>query len=159
MLKKILSPKTCAECRICCCFDRYDVWETPVLTPAVADEIYHISPETAMRKNGEIYNFKVKELKGDELFYCPMLDKKKGCILGDGKPFDCKIWPYRIMEFNGKKVVTISPVCPELYTRPLKELEEFMKEDLLNSIKKYAEMYPEAVKPYDSMYPILYVIG
>ena len=29
--------------------------------------------------------------------------KNIGCILGDEKPFDCKIWPYRVMNFKGKQ--------------------------------------------------------
>ena len=35
-----------------------------------------------------------------------MLDNEKGCILGDDKPFDCRIWPLRVMALNETKVST-----------------------------------------------------
>ena len=39
MLKKILSGESCANCRLCCVFDRYDVWETPVFTEDIKNKI------------------------------------------------------------------------------------------------------------------------
>jgi hypothetical protein len=30
MLKKILNPKSCEKCQICCSFVETDAWETPV---------------------------------------------------------------------------------------------------------------------------------
>ena len=39
MLKKILSGEACAKCRLCCIFDRYDVWETPVFTAELCERI------------------------------------------------------------------------------------------------------------------------
>ena len=43
MLRNILSPETCAKCRICCIFDKYDVWETPVVSAELYEKI-HASP-------------------------------------------------------------------------------------------------------------------
>ena len=86
-----------------------------------------------------------------------MLDHNKGCILGDEKPFDCRIWPYRIMNLNGKRVIAISPICKEVYNHPLGMLVDFLKNELLDKITTYANTFPEAVKPYDNLYPILYV--
>lgn len=157
MLKKILNNKSCARCKICCTFDRYDVWETPLLTPADAEQVININPNIKLVKKGNSYNFKINELNENEIFYCPVLDHNKGCILGEEKPFDCQIWPYRIMNLNGKRVITISPICNEMYQHPLNKLISFLKAELLDKILAYADAFPEAVKPYDNLYPILYV--
>ena len=46
MLKKILDSKSCAACRLCCQFDRYDAWETPVFTAEICERIRSAKPET-----------------------------------------------------------------------------------------------------------------
>lgn len=132
MLKKILSKDTCANCRICCVFDDDDLWELP----------------------GEIESPKQSE---DGLYYCPKLSEK-GCTLGDKKPFECKIWPFRVMEYKGNLVITLSPVCGSLYKKPLNELMEFLKNDrLYELIFKTAKQRPDIVKPYVKGYPILWI--
>ena len=132
MLKKILSKDTCANCRICCVFDNDDLWELP----------------------GEIEKPQQSE---DGLYYCPKLSEK-GCTLGDKKPFECKIWPFRVMEYKGNLVITLSPVCDSLYKKPLNELMEFLKNDrLYELIFKTAKQLPDIVKPYVNGYPILWI--
>lgn len=155
MLKKILNPKVCAECQLCCVFDRYDVWETPVFTEEIRDMLLEKKPDTKFISKDGGYIFRVEKLEENDLFYCPALDKAKGCILGDNKPFDCRIWPYRIMNVEGRRAITIAPICEELFNRPLSELVGFMKKELADVIFDYANKHPEIVKEYDSMYPIL----
>lgn len=155
MLKKILSGKACAECQLCCIFDRYEVWETPVFNEETKNLLLELRPDVKfISKNGG-YIYKVEELIGNELFYCPALDRSSGCILGDNKPFDCRIWPYRIMNVGGKRAITFAPICEELFNRPLSQLIGFLKEELAEKIFSYADTHPEIVKEYDDMYPIL----
>ena len=45
MLKKILKGESCAACRLCCVFDRYDVWETPVFTAETCKRIRDVKPD------------------------------------------------------------------------------------------------------------------
>ena len=66
MLKKILSGKACAECRLCCIFDRYDAWETPVFTAEIRDRIKQAKPDAEFVTKDGGYIFRVGELKGDE---------------------------------------------------------------------------------------------
>ncbi|NLT10730.1 MAG: hypothetical protein GXY08_14725, partial [Ruminococcus sp.] len=68
MLKKILSGEACAKCRLCCIFDRYDVWETPVFTEEIRDRIQAEKPDARFISKDGGYIFRVEELKGDELF-------------------------------------------------------------------------------------------
>lgn len=154
MLKKILNSGTCAECRLCCVFDRYDVWETPVFTEKIRDIILDSKPGTEFVSKDGGYIFKVGNLSDDGLFSCPALTET-GCMLGDEKPFDCRIWPYRIMEINGRRAITIASICEELYNRPLSQLVEFLKDGLADEIFSYADSHPEIVKPYYEGYPVL----
>ena len=154
MLKKILSGKVCAECRLCCVFDRYDVWETPVFTEEIMLRIKKERPGTEFIPKDGGYIFKVGNIGADELFSCPALTPN-GCMLGDDKPFDCRIWPYRIMEVGGRRAITIASICEELYNRPLSELVGFLKEGLAEKIFAYADAHPEIVKPYYEGYPVL----
>ena len=39
------------------------------------------------------------KFNGDEIIYCPAASDH-GCVLGDKRPFDCKIWPFRVNKLN-----------------------------------------------------------
>lgn len=155
MLKNILSKKSCSECRICCIFDKYDIWETPVVFDELYQKIkseYNDTEFIEKSENERIF----KCIPDGELFICPMLDKSSGCKLGDDKPFDCRIWPYRIMDLCGKRVITIASICPEMYKKPLSELvSELTENGLAEKIFKEADIHPAIVKPYEKGYPIL----
>ncbi|MGN0603522.1 MAG: YkgJ family cysteine cluster protein [Oscillospiraceae bacterium] len=155
MLKNILSKESCAQCQLCCIFDKYDIWETPVVSDELYEKIKNEYPETEFIEKNEGGRI-LKCIPDGELFNCPMLDKSSGCRLGDEKPFDCRIWPYRIMEFGGKRVITIASICPEMYKKPLSELVAELEENgLAEKIWNEANRHPEIVKPYQKGYPIL----
>lgn len=154
MLKKILSGKSCAECRLCCIFDRYDIWETPVFNEEIKNRIKQLRPDTEFVTKDGGYIFKADNIGADQLFSCPALTET-GCMLGDDKPFDCRIWPYRIMKVGGRRAITIASICDELYNRPLSQLVGFLKEGLAEAIFSYADSHPEIVKPYYEGYPVL----
>lgn len=159
MLSKILSKEECAKCRICCCFDSYDIWETPYISPALASKILQeYAPKQEFIKKENHFLFKMDKEQDADLYYCPMLDNEKGCVLGDDKPFDCRIWPLRVMALNETKVITLSPVCPTMNEKFIKVLTKTANE-LADQIFEYADENPEAVKPYLDGYPILVVEG
>lgn len=156
MLGKILKKSSCAECRVCCGFDSSDIWEMPVMNEETAKRIKEIKADTEFEAAQKGFVVKTPRLKENEIYYCPALTES-GCALGDEKPFDCRIWPYRVMNFCGKTVITISPVCKELFSHPLAELTEFIDDEIGNFIFDYAEKHPETIKDYDYSYPILKV--
>lgn len=156
MIKKILDGKTCAECRLCCIFDRYDVWETPVFDEKTKKKLESIRNAEFIKKDGG-YIFKVEKFDENGLFTCPALDSESGCILKDEKPFDCRIWPYRIMKVGSKRAITIANICDAMYKKPLSELVDFLKSGLASDIFRYADIHPEIVKPYDNSYPVLLI--
>ncbi|MGN0674758.1 MAG: hypothetical protein ACI4KG_03340 [Oscillospiraceae bacterium] len=157
MLKNILSGSDCAACKICCIFDKYDIWETPVLDDSLKALVSERFLEIKFVGKDGGWLFRMEEA-ADGLYYCPVLDSKTGCRLGDDKPFDCRIWPYRIMELGGRQVISIASICPTMYKKPLEELcAELDKNGLADKIFAHAEKHPEIVKPYEDGYPILRV--
>ena len=156
MLKKILSGESCAKCRVCCVFDRDDEWEIPLISRELADYIWeNFEGEYSVkaRKNSFVFDMKYDE---DGLTRCPMLTQT-GCRLGDSKPFDCKIWPLRVMRFDDMLAITLSPVCDCVSSLPLKQLSDFVNSGIGDAIYKAAEKMPDMIKEYIDGYPILAV--
>ena len=105
-------------------------------------------------KRGNCYVFDV-DFDSNGLAYCPMLTEN-GCILGDNKPFDCKIWPFRVNDLNGTLVITLSPVCEAVSALPLDKLTDFVNSDrFAEKLFSEAANNPDMVKPYIKGYPIL----
>ena len=77
-------------------------------------------------------------------------------MLGDEKPFDCRIWPFRVMRLDKRLVITLSPVCPVVQTRPLSLIKEVCDE-LAPVIYAQAQKNPDIVKNYIENFPILNV--
>ncbi len=69
MLKNILKGEDCASCRICCVFDKYDLWETPVLEESLKDKASEKFPDTAFVQKGDGWLFRMEESE-DGLYYC-----------------------------------------------------------------------------------------
>ncbi len=159
MLTEILSREECAKCRICCCFDSYDIWEAPVISKELSEKIKDdINPVQEFVPKGDSFVMKMKKEQDEDLYYCSVLDHSKGCLLSTEKPFDCSIWPLRVMRFEGKRVIALSPVCPVVITRPIdKVVAVAMK--LSDKIFSEADKNPDLVKNYEAGYIILCVEG
>lgn len=154
MIKRVLKGEECAACRICCVFDDSDIWEIPIFYEEQVEKIREILPGCEISQRGAGYVFHSQKA-ADGLYYCPALTEK-GCILGDEKPFDCKIWPFRVNDFGGRRVITLSPVCPNVQKRPLCELTDLLNGGLAEKILSEADRHPDMVKPYIDGYPILF---
>ena len=125
-----------------------------MFTDEIKEKILEKNPQTEFTPKDGGWIFKVDEFDDEGLFSCPALTPT-GCMLEDEKPFDCRIWPYRVMEVGGRRAITIASICDELYNRPLSQLVEFLKEGLSEDIFAYADAHPEIVKPYFEGYPVL----
>ena len=138
MLGELLSKEECAQCRLCCTFDSYDLLDTPLITPDMRERIAAVLPQQRFITKGS----------------CSLLDKSRGCILGDGKPFECRIWPLRVMIKNGVRVIALSTVCPVVSKKPPELISEVCRR-IAPEIFCYADRYPELVKPYNEGFPII----
>ena len=153
MLKEILSPESCAKCRLCCGFDREDMWENPVISSEIAENVRKKCPGGKLNSFGK-QSFAFELDFGDkDIAYCPALSET-GCTLGEDKPFDCKIWPYRVMEKEGRLVLTLSPVCSILSAESRDKTAAFA-EKLAPIAFAEAKKNPDIIKKYIEGYPIL----
>ena len=155
MLKNILSSSDCASCRVCCVFDRYDLWETPAVPETMKEALEELDPSVEFIEKDGCYRFRMTEDK-EGLYYCPMLTET-GCKLGDSKPVECRIWPYRVMRLGDDLVIGIASICPTMYKKPLKRLVEELDGGLADRIYEEAEKFPGIIKEYCEDYPILKV--
>lgn len=155
MLKEILSKNDCAKCRICCGFVESDKWEIPLIFRENKDKIEE-KLGVSLEKRGEEYVLPMK-FDGEKVVYCPAVSEN-GCTLGELKPFDCAIWPFRVNLLGNIRVITVSPVCESVSKLPLKTLCDFIQKDgFAQKLLSEADKHPEMIKPYISGYPILLV--
>lgn len=157
MLTDILSRSQCAECRVCCVFDRSDVWEMPLITPELAEILKTDYPDIKLKKLSENASCQVTNAEFDKegLCSCPLLTEK-GCALGENKPFDCRIWPFRVMRKGNLLLLTLSPVCESVSSLSVKKVSEFVPE-IAPKILEEVKRNPEMVKEYIEGYPVFAV--
>ncbi|MCL2754203.1 MAG: hypothetical protein FWD35_00600 [Oscillospiraceae bacterium] len=126
MIRELLSPKDCAQCRGCCIFAEHELWE---------------APETAFPL-----------VPRGEYFACRHLTEQ-GCELGENKPRDCAMYPFRVMSLDSSELITVSRFCKPVNALPLSTLTEFAD-------KKAAEFRGAgcAIKAYNREYVILKVL-
>ena len=100
-------------------------------------------------------NYKMDD--SEEEAPCPYLSET-GCVLSaDEKPWDCKIWPLRVMKKDGEIVIALTPTCPEINKMEIAEVQKFVEENLKEDLFSYAEAHPYLVKKYHEGFPVLAV--
>ena len=160
MLSKVLSKSSCAACKFCCSFRRQSLWETPLFPPEVVEKLslpneYGVVAEFC---DGQIVLGGYKTADPEEEVPCTFLDPHKGCILKpEDKPFDCSIWPLRVMDKGGELVIALTPTCPSIGATPSPELIELVKNGLGEKILTYAKEHPYIIKEYRAGFPIIYL--
>ena len=170
MLSSILSKTSCAACKFCCSFRRQSLWETPLFPPEVAEKLsreneYGVVGEFAQAgRDGQnvqdacrlVLENNYRTDDPEEEVPCMFLDPQKGCILnGDDKPFDCSIWPLRIMNKDGKLVIALTPTCSAIGAVPSQALVELVQNGLGEKIFEYAKTHPYIVKEYHQGFPVI----
>ena len=158
MLSKILSKGSCAACKFCCSFRRQSLWETPLFPPEVAAKLSRENEYGVVGKfrDGQIILGGYRTDDPEEEVPCTFLDPQKGCILkGEDKPFDCSIWPLRIMNKDGKLVIALTPTCSAIGVEPSKALVELVQNGLGEKIFEYAKTHPYIIKEYKEGFPII----
>lgn len=157
MLTEILSRKECAKCRVCCVFDKTDAWEMPLITPELAKRLEKDYPNIKLKQVSENGECRIIDADFDEkgLCTCPLLTEK-GCALGEEKPYDCRIWPFRVMKKGNLLLLTLSPVCNSVSSLPVNKISEFAAK-IAPKIFEEVERNPEMVKEYVEDYPVFAV--
>ena len=154
-LNKILSHSSCGKCRVCCGFAEDDKWEIPLIFREHREKVEE-KLGVRLIPRGDEFVFDMS-FDGGKVSLCPALSEN-GCTLGDLKPFDCAVWPFRVNKLGNFRVITVSPVCDTVFSLPLKTLEEFVSSDgFADALFAEADKHPDMVKPYLDGYPILAV--
>ena len=158
MLSRVLLRSSCAACKFCCSFRRQSLWETPLFPPEVVEKLskpneYGVVGEF---RDGQIVLGGYKTADPEEEVPCTFLDPQKGCILKpEDKPFDCSIWPLRILRKDGELVIALTPTCPSIGAVPSKALAELVNSGLGDKIFEYAKTHPYIIKKYREGFPII----
>lgn len=159
MLSGLLGKEECKNCKYCCGFDKSDFWETPAFSEKAVEKIRKSSPETSFSKYGNMYKWSAGDFEG--IKKCPALTEN-GCSLGDEeKPFECKIWPFRLMKLSDNSLcIAVSSECKTMMGKPLGEIRNFLYDKLDPTfLFEMARKYPEIVRNYDGTYCLLMTEG
>ena len=159
MISEALSRETCAACRFCCAFRRRSLWELPVFSD---EAVAKLSRPNGYGATAEFEGNRPR-LEGayatsdpEEEAPCPFLDPAKGCRLeGEDKPFDCRIWPLRVVDRDGTLAVALDPACKAIGARPPEKLVALVRNGLGKRILEYAAAHPEIVKPWRDGWVVL----
>ena len=160
LLSPLLKKSDCATCKFCCSFRRQSLWETPVFDKETLQELQRLFPQAKFRPAGEGQSSWTFDISADyktddqeEEAVCPFLNSQNGCALPpELKPFDCKIWPLRVVRLPDSKelAVVLTPTCPAINKVPLEKLKELVNSGLEKTILEYAATQPDIIKDYCS---------
>ena len=157
MLKNVLSREDCAKCRFCCSFRRQSLGLTPCFAKETVAEIRRLFPDARFKTlpNGATtIDIDDKYLTDDsqEEALCPF--NRKGCILpAHLKPFDCELWPFRLMKSGSGLTLALVPTCPWIE----KDIDKLRAaaSAIAKDVVVYARTHPEIVIEYRSDYQIV----
>lgn len=159
MLSKILTKKNCAICRNCCVFHEHSRWETPVVDEKTANRIkekLHNEKSVISYKDSFVLASVQRDLQleeGQEIYKCAALDESSGCTLSDDeKPFDCKLWPLRIMEKDNRIFIMIAKGCNSVDDTFIENVNTLIAEGLKERILIEMSKNPDIVKNYSNEY-------
>lgn len=160
MLSKVLSKKQCSECRFCCSFVKSSTWETPLFTKEHIQKLMDKYGKIKIKPVDQAFTFDLsaayKTDSAEEEAACPYLNPQTGCMLSEeDKPFDCKIWPLRIMCKDNELVIALTPTCPSINQVPLSDIKHLVTAELGEKIYEQARLMPSMIKDYRKDFPVL----
>ena len=156
MLKEIFSPSDCAVCRLCCNFHPSSVWESPFIPETQARRLEREGIPMERRETGG-WSFRF-HFEADEAVNCPKLDPAHGCTFpnNDEKPFECQIWPLRLMGEGGRLLLGRYRDCPALTGDRAERLDRFARGALLETLLAFVAKNPESVRRRSPEYEIIW---
>lgn len=161
MLEKLLSKETCKNCKFCCSFRKKSLWETPLFSKEqkkTLQEKYQFAKFKNISENVFTIDLdnSYKTKNPEEESSCYFLNKNKGCILtNEEKPFDCSIWPFRLMKYKENLVIALTPTCPAINKIKIEKIRDYILESLGKKIFEYGKKHPFIIKEYKLDFPII----
>lgn len=158
MLTNIINSSDCSACKLCCNFLRSSAWETPALDKELIFLLQEEGIPLVKRPDGSTSFFLhyCTESENEEAL-CPMLSTQTGCTLPrELRPFECRIWPLRLMMLSGHLVLGLYKNCPALDDERRSALVELASTKLLPGLLEYAKTHPLAVRDFNASYDIIW---
>ncbi len=158
MLTNIISSADCASCKLCCNFLRSSAWETPALDKELVFLLQEEGIPLVQRPDGStsFYLHYCSESE-NETALCPMLSPLTGCSLPRRmRPFECRIWPLRLMKQSGHLVIGLYKYCPALDEERRLALVELACTKLLPYLLEYAQKHPLSVRDVNPNYDTIW---
>lgn len=158
MLTDIFTPADCAACKLCCNFHKSSAWETPALEKELIYLLQEEGVPLEKREDGSTsFYLHFCNNSENEVADCPMLNSEIGCTLPrELRPFECRIWPLRLMKQSSHLVIGLYKNCPALNDETLQRLVHYATTQLLPTLKNYAEQHPLSVREMNSAYTIIW---
>lgn len=158
MLTEIFTPADCAACKLCCNFHRSSAWETPALESELIYLLQEEGVPLEKRSDGSTsFYLHFCSNSENEVADCPMLNCETGCTLPrELRPFECRIWPLRLMKQYSHLVIGLYKNCPALKGDSLERLTRFATTELLPALLDYAKKHPQSVREVNSAYSIIW---
>jgi Fe-S-cluster containining protein len=165
LLLPILSPSQCSSCKFCCSFAEFEAWEAPLFSAQQIKTLTKKYGPFSIKSVGNAFTLDFtkyyeshSDIEHNAYAPCPFLSDH-GCILTDEeKPFDCKIWPLRIMHISkeNRTVLALTPTCVEINKLPIEDIRYFVETSrIMQAIANEAKKLPEIIKEYREGFPIL----
>ena len=158
MLEEILSAKDCAKCEFCCSFRRQSLDLTPYFADETLEEIRNLYPDAKFRARSDggmtidLYD-KYTTDDSEEEALCPF--NHKGCVLPSHlKPFDCELWPFRLMKGDKGLSLALVPTCPWIKKDDPARLKEVAR-SVAKKAAEYAVNHPEIIIEYREDYEVI----
>lgn len=161
MLSDLISKKDCANCQFCCVFKETSLWEVPTFPEDTINRIAkEVKSADVVINKGEKCSYghfdlskKYSSNDPNEEVACPCLDSQTGCTLSDEyKPFECKLWPFRVMKKDGRNVIAVSIACPAVKKWECEWLRSFADSKLKAPVKDYIKTHPYIIKDIQKGY-------
>jgi Fe-S-cluster containining protein len=160
MLNDLLTLQDCKSCKLCCKFEKDELIDAPLFTQDIVDIVLNqINSNIRFKRKGRLWQIQLEKIDGREKFICPILDENYGCLLSEKRPFDCYTWPFYIVKFQGKIVITLSSVCPIINGKQVYILRDFVKNKFAQYMFQEAKKLPELLSEYHSNMIILDILG
>ena len=151
----------CAKCRFCCSYRRSSLWETPLIDENLLEKLKRTYPNAKFKSmNGYITIdldnlYKTDDPKEEALCW---FNNGRGCVLGEDRPFECRVWPFRVMKRDGQLVIALGTGCPFFAKKELNEINDLLNSGLDKEMLDYAEKFPVFVKEYKENYKVLKIL-
>lgn len=127
------------------------------MTAKTAEQVAHLSPQSVLAPcgSGFVPTPRAHEWDDTGLYRCPALGEN-GCRLPrEERPFECLVWPFRVMERDGKRIICVSELCAPICRYSREQMLEKLREGLAAQMFRYAQEHPASVKPFADGYTVL----